>query len=57
MVMQINYKADELVAQLENEELDFQLHAGELRTIRLITKGIITDSVIQLTPILLTNLH
>lgn len=50
MVTQINHKADELVAQLENEELDFQLHAGELRTIRLITKGIITDSVIQLKP-------
>ena len=50
MVTQINHKADELVAQLENEELDFQLHAGELRTIRLITKGVITDSVRQLRP-------
>jgi serine/threonine-protein kinase HipA len=50
MVMQINHKADELVAQLENDELNFQLHAGELRTIRLITKGVITDSVRQLMP-------
>lgn len=48
MIKQIGPKADEIIAQLENKELNFQLHAGELRTIRQITKGVIVDAVKQL---------
>lgn len=49
MINQIGSKADEIIAQLENKELNFQLHAGELRTIRTIVKGVIIDAVNQLT--------
>jgi len=53
MVAQISQNADEIITQLVDEittQSDKKINAGELRTIRGIAKGVLTDTVRQLSP-------